>query len=237
MSLSITANTLSPWLPCPPAQGPSLQGAIATATTYAEGPLGANRPLGPYRYDDEIWSATNTFRLSYWPIIAEPAPVFKIRSQGLGRDGFGRLIGNGSTIELTDDDYELNLRTGELIVRSVQAVGVGHSYGGSPYSNSAARDPLAPTPSSQLIAEYTAGFADGAPELQAIYGAIASLVSYLSGPTASGVAEIQTQREGRVRYSNAAGAYSGLYGAGAGQIPEALLMPFHKFRPKSQGII
>jgi len=238
----LTSADIPLYFPCSDLSEQQIMLLFRQAQGIAEGPLCSDRPLEATAYTDRLWMAGNILNLSYAPIAASPAPVVKIRYNGDGRDSFGRNVPTGEFITLTTDQYEIDTALGELrvteglVVEQTYSTAYPYSYGGNPYQQG--YDPHRPNRDTNVQVTYTAGFTFtgslGA-DAQRIKDAVAAIAAHMASPLYSGIVEIRTQREGTVKYGRE-GATPGLYGVGAGQLPEMLLLPFRRYRSRSVGM-
>lgn len=231
------------YLPTSTLTDEALTALVLQAQVMIEGPLGANRPLEVTSYTEALYMAGNAARLGYVPVLASPAPVVQIRS-GPGGAGFGRNDSTDPWYTLDSDVYEIDTTLGEIRLQQ-GAAGWGGTGGYGYYAPYAGdysyaggvSNPVEALPDSQLRITYSAGFdftADTA-EVRQLKAAAAALVAYLGSNTFKGIEEVQTQREGRIRYVRTQG-YNGAFGVGPGQVPEAMMMPFQRYRPRVTGI-
>ena len=239
----LTTADIPLYFPCSDFSDQQVLLLFRQAQTIAEGPLGSDRPLESTSFTEQLWMGNNTALLNYAPVAVDPAPVVKVRYGGQGRDSFGRDIPTGEWITLAAGQYTLNATRGEILitegltVQQTYSTAHPYSYGGNPYQ--AGYDPVMVQKDTAVEVTYTAGYTFTGSlsyDAQRIKDSVAAIATYISGPTFSGIAEIRTQREGSVKYGRES-ATPGLYGSGAGQVPEGLLIPLRKYRARGVGLM
>ena len=198
------------YFPDIPLHGPTLLGAIYRACTIAESVQGAGRPLEQQSHTEllRLNRLLQTCTLTRSPIVETPAPIIEART-GNFRDGFGRPVPLAPWATLSSDDYVLDYETGLLSLSRYTA-----SYFGR-----------IGTPATEVRATYTAGFdfAVDTPEVRAIKIAVASILRFQNSPSFQGLGEVRVEGEYSVRYTATV----------PGSVPDALLLPLRKYRPRS----
>ena len=183
------------YFPAVKASGGALLAAISRAIATAEGPMGADRPLGITEYIESPLMQSNMFILDHGPLVADEDgnPDLVIQSRlGAGRDGFGRTalsVGNIQYRAVDPSLYEVDVDSGEILfsgdagiafINAYSAVGFGSSYR---FSNQWVRGESMPTSEnlnrSQIRVVYKAGYDFGEFPLSRDAATIKSLVAEL----------------------------------------------------------
>lgn len=181
----------------------ALVGACYAAQALAESNMGANRPLELMQHTEVVSVANYSCQLSRFPIHESQPPIISARCGGR-RDGFGRVAPVSPFFPLKSSDYILDAESGRIDLW-------GCTGGGGITS---------------LRITYTTGFdfSQDNSDVRAIKSALAALLCYQQSNTFSGLQSVSVEGEYKVAYTG---------GADPGIVPESLLIPFRKYKPRS----
>jgi hypothetical protein len=205
-----------------------LEAAIRRAEVLAQGPNGANRNLEiqSYREVHSVNTADQTFFLSYFPILLEPAPVIEVRRSGNAE--FGRVIPPQDWLTLASDQYEIDTESGEVRLKFGTTVNRSSGFYGDWTSNLNARATEA------RIAYYSGfNFAANPPPFEVTE--IKNIVAGIMLATTANPAYSQgiTQFSLGKFYSTAYGGVSRLGGKDAANPAADYLLSLQKYQPRN----
>lgn len=190
--------------------GPTLLGAIYRACAIAESTQGAGRPLEQQSHTEilRVNRLLQTCTLTRSPITSIPTPTIEART-GNFRDGYGRPVPLMPWALLSEDDSVLDYETGLVSLSRYTAAYFGRLG----------------TPATEVRATYTTGFdfTVSSPEVRAIKSAVAEILRFQNSPNHKGLGEVRVEGEYSIRYTATT----------PGQVPDALLLPLRKYRPRS----
>lgn len=202
----------------------SRAGAILLAQLAAESAQGANRPLEKQQFSQILTLSSarlGVVQLPYAPVHPEDAVTVEVRLGNI-RDRYHRSVPLSDWRTLSAEEYRLD-ETGQLNLHlgggSNFALGYGHGLRPSGITATQAR------------VTYFAGldFSINSLEVQVLKAALGQIISYQqSAPYTMGATVVDLKQEYRVQFGSATGSNS----AGAGQVPDAFLLPFRRYRPR-----
>lgn len=210
----------------------------AQAQALIESPLGCDRPLEKteFKVVKQLNYNTQSCYLDYLPIDEQSQITVRARLGNSQDFQSGLPIPVQPWIDFDHTQYNLDLRNGELSFNISLSASLNSYYGA--YST-----PGTGFTHGSILTEcevtYTSGFDFTDPNdaiVQGIKAQFNGIVAYMASGIFSGQGTIQKERideEYEVTYHNAiaGGRGGGSRGAGVGQIPDALLIPFKKYAP------
>ena len=194
--------------------------------------MGCDRPLEKQEFVTvkQLAVELQTCYLDYLPIDTNERIIVKARI-GNSRDRIsGSAIPLQPWIELDTDEYDLNLVNGEL------SLNINTSFSSSAYGQHYGQC----NGFTEVEVTYTSGFnfCDRNDNVvQSLKASFMSIVDYLNSGWFSGQGAIKSKKvddefqETYQQVSTGGGGSGNLRGAGVGQVPETLLIPFKKYQP------
>lgn len=181
----------------------TLMGAILRAQALAESAIGANRPLELTSHTEVSYVANYSCILSRFPIHESPPPILAARCGG-HKDGFGRVAPVSPFFPLVQSDFFLDAESGRIDLWGTTRAGNITSIRATYYSGF--------------------DFSQNTPDCRQIKAAVAAILNYQHCNVFQGLQQVSVEGEYKVAYST---------GVDPGIVPESLLIPFRKYRPRS----
>lgn len=212
---------------------------VAQAQALIESPLGCDRPLEKTEFNviKQLNNATSSCYLDYLPIDATADITVKARLGNAQDYQSGKSVPLHPWIDFDADQYNLDLRNGELSLNITRS---SYAYGAySPYNTGFTHSLIL----TECQITYTSGFdfTDLSNSIvQGLKAQFIGVVDYMNSGIFTGQGTIARKRidqDYEVGYHQAIAGGNNFgrgnsRGAAVGQIPDTMLIPFKKYAPR-----